>query len=480
MFRANGSKFGEEFLVNTTTAGNQFNPQVTTLTDGGFVVTWDDPSNAGADKSLSGIRGQKFTANGAKSGSEIQINATTTNNQALSAVTALSGGRFAVAWADDSQTGDDASGYAIRAQVFNANGSRSGGETLVNTTSFEWQYDPAITTLADGRFVIAWTDYSTSGKDTSGLAVRAQVFNDDGSKSGTEFLVNTITAGWQLEQTLTALPDGRFVVAWTDSSTTGGDSSPSGIRGQIFDPRLAAVDLAGTSGADSYYGTRFADTLKGAEGGDTLDGASGNDSISGDDGADTLTGGGGNDSLDGGAGADTLAGGTGDDSYVVDDLADVIAESAREGNDTVLSAQISLVLTAYANIENATLNGMADLDLTGNNRNNVLRGNEGANIIDAGGGNDRIISGGGDDVMTGGKGTDRFIFAPQEGSSAVTDFEVGNDRIDLTGFGFANVAAVRAFGANGSGGVVFTFAGGSVLTIENVTRAQLTADDFIL
>ncbi len=151
-------------------------------------------------------------------GTEFLINTTTTNSQSEPTITALADGRFVVAWTDGGASGGDTSSDAVRAQVFNADGSKSGAEFLVNTTTTNGQSEPTITALADGRFVVAWTDGSASGGDTSGCAVRAQVFNADGSTSGAEFLVNTTTTSGQFEPTITALADGRFVVAWTDSS----------------------------------------------------------------------------------------------------------------------------------------------------------------------------------------------------------------------------------------------------------------------
>ena len=88
-----------------------------------------------------------------------------------------------------------------------------GSEFLVNTTTASAQYEPTLAALSDGRFVAAWTDFSLSTGDTSGSAVFAQVFNADGSKSGAEFLVNTTTNSFQEQPTLTALTEGRFVAA---------------------------------------------------------------------------------------------------------------------------------------------------------------------------------------------------------------------------------------------------------------------------
>src|SRR5215470_14831441 len=90
-----------------------------------------------------------------------------------------------------------------------------GQEFLVNATTVRSQGGSTTTTLVDGRFVVVWYDYSLTGADQSGAAVRAQIFNADGSTSGDEFLVNTSTEGAQFPGAVAAFPDGRFIVVWT-------------------------------------------------------------------------------------------------------------------------------------------------------------------------------------------------------------------------------------------------------------------------
>src|SRR5437016_336373 len=111
-----------------------------------------------------------------------------------------------------------------------------GSEILVNTTTLRQQYDPTVATFADGRFVVAWADDSASGGDTSTAGIRARIFNADGTTSTSDFLVNTTTFDAQELPTITALPDGHFVVAWRDYSQTGGDRSSTAVRGQVFNP----------------------------------------------------------------------------------------------------------------------------------------------------------------------------------------------------------------------------------------------------
>ncbi|WP_457767705.1 calcium-binding protein [Cyanobium sp. ULC084] len=253
VLNANGSKAGTEFLVNTTTPNLQYEPSTTALADGRFIITWRDESETGGDISGSAIRAQVFNANGSKAGAEFLVNTTTTNTQQNPRTAGLTDGRFIITWTDSSAsaTGGDNLGTAIRAQVFNANGSKAGTEFLVNTITVNSQFQPSTTALADGRFIITWTDSSasTTGGDTSGFAIRAQVFNANGSKAGTEFLVNTTTVNSQFQPSTTALADGRFVITWRDDSATGGDTSSTAIRAQIIDPRVGVLQVI--SGTDT-------------------------------------------------------------------------------------------------------------------------------------------------------------------------------------------------------------------------------------
>src|SRR5688572_30483408 len=127
-------KFGNEFLVNTTTEWHQYQPAMSAFSNGGFVTAWTDLSGLSADNSANAIRAQIFDASGVKAGAELLVNTTTTGAQNQPTVTTLSDGRFVVAWSDYSGYGDTGSGPAVRAQIFNVNGTKSGSEFLVSTT----------------------------------------------------------------------------------------------------------------------------------------------------------------------------------------------------------------------------------------------------------------------------------------------------------------------------------------------------------
>ncbi|MCP3401461.1 hypothetical protein [Bradyrhizobium sp. CCGB20] len=227
-------KVGSEFSVNTNATGSQEAPTVTGLANGGFVVTWDDASGTLGDASGTSIKAQVYAANGSKVGSEFRVNTETADGQLAPVITGLSNGGFVVTWFDNSQTLGDSEGTSIKAQVFSANGTPVGSETLVNSSTSYSQFAPTVTGLANGGFAITWTDDSGEGGDDDGTSIKAQLFGADGSKVGSEFLVNTETGGSQDNATITGLANGGFVVTWEDLSGTLGDSDATSIKAQIF------------------------------------------------------------------------------------------------------------------------------------------------------------------------------------------------------------------------------------------------------
>ena len=60
-----------EFQINTYTTSDQRTGSITSLSDGGFVVTW---RSDGQDGSYSGVFGQRYDSSGNTAGSEFQIN----------------------------------------------------------------------------------------------------------------------------------------------------------------------------------------------------------------------------------------------------------------------------------------------------------------------------------------------------------------------------------------------------------------------
>ena len=225
-------KVGAEYLVNTVTYGGQSNPSISALADGSFVVIWMDNSQTGLDPDGYAVRARILDANGVPTGTEWLVNEIVAGGQLTPAVTTLADGRIAVTWTDSSGMTGDPYDQAVHFRVFEADGTPVTSDIRANITTFSYQSTPSITALSQGGFVITWQDYSAQSADTSGYAVRAQMFDADGDPLGGELLVNVTTGNHQWQSSVTALSSGGFVVTWQDEN---GDGSDSGVRYQVYD-----------------------------------------------------------------------------------------------------------------------------------------------------------------------------------------------------------------------------------------------------
>ncbi|HWO57503.1 MAG TPA: calcium-binding protein [bacterium] len=231
-------KFGPQFVANSFTEEGQEEVRVTTLKNGNFVIVWRNEGGDGND-----VVAQVFSPNGAKIGGEIQVPDFAPANQQNAFVTALDGGGFVIAWQDANNTNytDDTSGNAVRAQIFNANGQQVGSQLLVNTATSGAQQAPQIAATNGGGFFVTWQDASATGGDTSGTAIRGQFFDATGAKIGAELLINTSTANNQTTPTAARLLNGNVVVAWVDASTS---TTNTDIRARIYDPNGNPINTA--------------------------------------------------------------------------------------------------------------------------------------------------------------------------------------------------------------------------------------------
>ncbi|HEX8231728.1 MAG TPA: calcium-binding protein [Caulobacteraceae bacterium] len=221
-----------------------------------------------------------------------------------------------------------------------------------------------------------------------------------------------------------------------------------------------SVEIFGGTGAQSIVVSGYNDIVHAAAGNDTVNGGAGSDIVWGGLGNDQVAGSDGADQLWGGAGTDLLAGGAEGDFIV-----------GGSGADTVL----------------------------GNEGDDALIGGSGADSVNGGNGNDRLLGAAGGDTLVGGAGADVFVFTQLDISATaadhtdtVNDFEIGVDKIDLTGF-VDDLGIVEAFSKEknqvtltdtdeGTKVAIDVDGDGTAdleITVLTADKGPLTADDFI-
>jgi len=184
----NGSPFGGQFQVNGTISGDQTEPAVAELPDGGFLVVFVSPNNK--------LLGQRFDAAGQPVGSDFQINTTFDNGVSAPDVELGWDGVVGVIWEDDE---DGLEFEEIRARLFDSDLTPLGPDFRVNNLLTDDQKNPALGNYGPEGFLAIWgsDEGSTAGDDISKLSVQARLITGQDTFDGLQFQLNDWIAGRQ-------------------------------------------------------------------------------------------------------------------------------------------------------------------------------------------------------------------------------------------------------------------------------------------
>ncbi|MBE1284824.1 MAG: hypothetical protein GJ676_16050 [Rhodobacteraceae bacterium] len=516
VYDASGKPVGGNVQLNTSTLYTSFNPKVSVLKDGSWVTVWGEYNGAAG---VYEIKARKVAANGTPVGSEFQVNTFVAGEQNGPEVTALKNGEFMVVWHSE---GADGNGFGIRAQKYNASGSKVGFEFTVNTKVAGDQKWPQITEFDNGTVLVTWQEwtYDAAGSRT-GSQSHAQILNQNGTKAGAQFeLLSTeaytgaygvdqldsgdfVIAGWSkvggtdrvvvqvYDETgaavgqpdyisitgihvyapkVAALPDGGFVVSYT-VDTIPGYPDANGQEDtfiQRYDADGAKVGspvrLSEVTGVRSYQYSSDVTVLEDGQIAFSWEGYQ-------QDGSGLgvyirlfeaqMVGTQGRDRLLGTSADDILKGREGHDLLV-----------GRLGYDELDGGAGRDILRGHGGRD--TLEGGAGHDqLFGGNGRDRLDGGKGDDILDGGLGNDRLTGGAGADDFVFSAGRDRIVHFQDD----VDEIHLNRAALGLNGLDAATV--LSTYGTVVGNSVVLDFGGGDVLTVGRTTNLNSLADDIV-
>jgi hypothetical protein len=110
----------------------------------------------------------------------------------------------------------------------------------------------------------------------------------------------------------------------------------------------------------------------------------------------------------------------------------------------------------------------------------IMNGSSSSDYMNGLSGADRLEGKGGDDMFIGGEGSDTFVFKPGFGRDTIADFVVegsSHDFIEFSTAVFADWNALRAAITDSVQGAVITLDANNTITLANVTKAQLVANN---
>ncbi|HEY9642830.1 MAG TPA: cadherin domain-containing protein, partial [Coleofasciculaceae cyanobacterium] len=238
-----GNPVGVEFPINTTIAGDQLTPAIAMDAAGNFVVTW---TSIPGDGRKAGVIARRFDKNGVALGGETVVNTYTFDDQQNSSIAMNATGDYIITWSSDGQDGDVS--WGVYGQLYNADGTKKGGEIAINARTPDDISSPAIlgeqqsssvAIAPDGSFVVVW---ESNGQDGDKWGIYARRFNAAGVPQGNEVLVNTTTTRSQRNPSVAIDATGNFVVTWTsDAGVADGQ--------EVYARRFNADGTPATTGA---------------------------------------------------------------------------------------------------------------------------------------------------------------------------------------------------------------------------------------
>lgn len=180
LFDSAANPVGDQFQVNTTTAGGQYYPAADTDADGNFLVVW-------TDLNLGETRGRRILASGSPAGDDFPVSGDESIAALRPSIAGDSEG-FVVAWGGYGSEGTDTSSYSTQARHLGPDGSPLDDPFQVNTYTTggqAWQ-GSAVAADGQGHFVVVWRN--DNGLGSPPTSIRAQRFFtgifEDGFESG--------------------------------------------------------------------------------------------------------------------------------------------------------------------------------------------------------------------------------------------------------------------------------------------------------
>jgi len=165
-FDAQGNLLGVPFLVNSYLTGTQIGNDIAMDAVGNFVISWESWNQDGEGW---GIYAQRYATDGSKLGGEFLVNTTTTNSQEFARVAMAGDGSFVITWEHNVEFVLPTLLPVIQARQYNTNGVPLGAEFRISATTDKLKSQPTVGADVCGNFIIGWSSFDISA--TNGVAI---------------------------------------------------------------------------------------------------------------------------------------------------------------------------------------------------------------------------------------------------------------------------------------------------------------------
>jgi Ca2+-binding RTX toxin-like protein len=225
---------GQEFRVNTYQNNWQRDAHITTFADGSFLVVWESYFNNydnSGDPAATYIAAQRYDANGSRVGGERILDFVDYSTSEDVRVTTLSDGGYAVVYAFDDYDSILSIKEKVYVNIYNADGSVRARDIRVDTVPSNDAAFPEVFATANGGFkVVFGVDRST----TLFNQIYSQQFTANGTKVGGNTLVNVNEGQFdEIYARSATLTNGTAITIWNSEGGLDGPGSGNMIRGML-------------------------------------------------------------------------------------------------------------------------------------------------------------------------------------------------------------------------------------------------------
>lgn len=157
---ADGMPIANDFQINDFTTGDQRHPSVAPMAGGtDFFVIWQGTASPGDDNDGWSVQGRRVDVTGPVD-TDIQINTITAGDQKDPALAILpNGGEAVVVWQSATSPGDDSSGLSIVGRRLDRNGTTFATDFQINQMTAGDQFAPrAAAHPVSNEFMVVWRD----------------------------------------------------------------------------------------------------------------------------------------------------------------------------------------------------------------------------------------------------------------------------------------------------------------------------------
>jgi hypothetical protein len=206
---------GTENLVNTSTTGDQVQPRITSLSNGGYVLTWISSATGGQINSTNfaaaDVYARIYNADGTPAGGEFVVNNFTGGPQLFPNAVELSDGNILFTWQDGVGQlfgGTTEAPSTFMAREFTSTGAAVSSQFDIGGAASGAMF-PVATPTTSGGFVVVWQN------GPNGVIV-GQPFNSS-NVAGAQFVIDS-TPPFVGAPRIATLADGNIVVAWINQN----------------------------------------------------------------------------------------------------------------------------------------------------------------------------------------------------------------------------------------------------------------------